>query len=256
MMENTSTITPIPTTITAGSADTNSVTHQAQAQSRILYVLVYPSRLFAAHWSFFIPYSSSPHARDNNHHHPIGRGNRIHVTGDRLNGFRYEYDADYNPDDDPEGRTPGLYAVGVVSEASLTPFLGGTGGTINEVVGDGGDGEGGRDAAVNVFDKACKEIPAPGPSLNKVRDGDEEKRSIADGVKSAGAPRRMRAEVKDCQWWVREVISHLVETGIVLPLDGEACREETGDGNIEEAVEMREGERREPASLVGRLPRH
>ena len=55
-----------------------------------LYVHVYPSPLFAAHWSFFLP-RQNPKSEI---------GDRIHVTGDRLNGFEYEYIRDYNPKED------------------------------------------------------------------------------------------------------------------------------------------------------------
>ena len=49
---------------------------------RTLHVLVYPSPLFAAHWSFWLPYpDTDAPGRDSD------MGDRIHATGDRLNGF-------------------------------------------------------------------------------------------------------------------------------------------------------------------------
>jgi len=61
--------------------------------NRPLYVLVYPSRLFAAHWSFWTPYPDASGQESD-------IGDRIHVTGDRLNGFQYEYVQNYNVRED------------------------------------------------------------------------------------------------------------------------------------------------------------
>ncbi|KAI0853604.1 hypothetical protein F5Y00DRAFT_105111 [Daldinia vernicosa] len=180
---------------------------------RTIYVLVYPSRLFAAHWSFWLPYVDTDNQQSN-------IGDRIHVTGDRLNGFQYEYIRNYNVCEDD--RNPNAFPIGLVSETHLSlPNKDGTV-TLSEEK-DQRDVEN----VVNAFDAACREVPAPGPSLNKVnRDADN-----ATGV----LPKR--TEVKDCQWWVKEATSHLVQTGIMLPLD-EKHEEET------------------PILRVNKLPRH
>ncbi|KAI1412041.1 hypothetical protein F5Y13DRAFT_180395 [Hypoxylon sp. FL1857] len=158
---------------------------------RILYVLVYPSRLFAAHWSFWLPY-----IKDGNRQSDTG--DRIHVTGDRLNGFLYEYAAH-------------------LSKASQDR---------NDALGE--EGKADIDNAVfNAFDKACREVSAPGPSLNKVGKADTSKVTIP----------LKQAEVRDCQWWIKEATSHLVRTGILLSLD-------------------EEHEKESPASRVDSLPRH
>lgn len=52
--------------------------------NRTLYVVVPPLPLFAAHWSIFLP-----DQRDPNDKHKIEPtvGRRVHVEGDKLNGF-------------------------------------------------------------------------------------------------------------------------------------------------------------------------
>ncbi|OTB05943.1 hypothetical protein M426DRAFT_319326 [Hypoxylon sp. CI-4A] len=182
--------------------------YETDIMHRTLYVLVYPSRLFAAHWSFWLPYPTSSDSE------PSHIGDRIHVTGDRLNGFVYEYIRDYNVSEDD--RHPNAFPIGSILVTDLS-----------EASNDGKalSGEGVGSAVLNAFDKACREVPAPGPSLNKVNSGT-----------AGGAPPK-RAKVKDCQWWIKEAVSHLVERGMLLPL-----------------VENDEGEI--PASRVSNLPRH
>lgn len=149
-------------------------------------------------------------------------GDRVHVTGDRLGGFQYEYISNYNVREDD--RHPNAFAIGLVSETHLSKSNKDESVTTCEDSPKKFD----ENVALNAFDAACREVPAPGPSLNKVSGG---------GVgKATGAPPK-RAEVKDCQWWIKEAATHLVEAGILLPLDeGHEC--ET------------------PISRVDSLPRH
>ncbi|KAI1267653.1 hypothetical protein F5Y18DRAFT_378387 [Xylariaceae sp. FL1019] len=175
---------------------------------RTLYVLVYPSRLFAAHWSLWIP-----HVQD------FKVGDRIHVTGDRLNGFQYEYIRSYDVSDDD--RHPNAFPIGSVNELHLKGVEDNSANTAEEM-------SDGNNSVCNAFDEACRQIPAPGPSLNKV--------SIAGGsTATAGPPKK--AQVKDCQWWVKEVVSHLMEKQMLLPLE---------EGNEIDS----------PISKVDGLPRH
>ncbi|KAI0835949.1 hypothetical protein F5Y06DRAFT_274829 [Hypoxylon sp. FL0890] len=181
---------------------------------RTLYVLVYPSRLFAAHWSFWLPYID-----DAGHQSNIG--DRIHVTGDRLNGFQYEYVRNYDVSEDD--RHPSAFPIGKVSETHLIRISGD-----GNVISGGDRQEHEENIAVNAFDKACREMPAPGPSLNRI--------DRTDVSKATGAPPK-NVEVKDCQWWIKEATSHLVQTGMLLPLD-----------------EVHEGDT--PILRVDSLPRH
>lgn len=160
---------------------------------QILYVLVYPSRPFAAHWSFWLP-----HLDQNDQESIIG--DRIHITGDRFNGFEYEYVRDYNVRED--SKKPTAHPVGSI----LASHLSGTGVDRNSTSG-GIPKTYSENNYLNLFDETCREVPPPGPSLNK----------ITDISKTAAPPRR--TEVKDCQWWIKQAVYHLVETGILLRLD-------------------------------------
>lgn len=159
----------------------------------VLHVHVYPSRLFAAHWSFFLPLTES------------AIGDRAHVTGDRLNGFQYEYLQGYNPRDDD--RHPIAFPIGRVPATALL--------NATDVPG-----------AFNEFDQCCQEVPAPGPSLNKVVRGADE------------GPVPRRQEVKDCQWWIKRAVGHLVDKGALLALENA----DTGSES--------------PSERVQRLPKH
>jgi hypothetical protein len=149
-----------------------------------LYVLVYPSRLFAAHWSFWIPYLNTAGKEEDT-------GDRIHVTGDRLNGFQYEYVRHYNVREDE--RKPARFAIGLLSAASVS-----------------GNHDLTVDNTLNPFDRACREVEAPGPSLNKI--------ITTNAGRANGAPPK-KMEVRDCQWWVKQAVAHLVEADILLPMD-------------------------------------
>ncbi|KAL2214140.1 hypothetical protein CC79DRAFT_114311 [Sarocladium strictum] len=145
-----------------------------------LYVHVYPSPLFAAHWSFFLPREDLKSEI----------GDRIHVTGDGLNGFEYEYVRDYDPKED--ARRPNAFPIGRVMMTAMQRLIGG------QVVDEADDR--------SMFDRICRQVPAPGPSLNS-----------ASASTGNGAPKRR--EVRDCQWWIKQATIHLVNEGILLPLD-------------------------------------
>ncbi|KAI4591918.1 hypothetical protein KJ359_012104 [Pestalotiopsis sp. 9143b] len=140
-----------------------------------IYVLVYHEPLFAAHWSLWIP-QIDPSGREKH------IGDRIHATGDRLNGFIYEYDRDYNVKEDD--RHPSRFPIASVPDEHL-----------------------------NDLDAACQKVPAPGPSLNKVA------ASADKDAKNLQRPKK--AEVKDCQWWIEKVVPSLISEGILLALEGE-----------------------------------
>lgn len=178
--------------------------------AQTLYVLVYHSRPFAAHWSFWLPHNEGGRELDT--------GDRIHVTGDRLNGFQYEYVQDYNVREDERNPTP--FAIGLVPGA----VLGVDTGNSHDTVADGAlDGN----IIINAFDKACREVQAPGPSLVKV--------NTMDSNKAAGPPRR--TEVRDCQWWITQAVMHLIQADMLWPLD------------LSQGAET-------PAARVEQLPRH
>ncbi|TPX12400.1 uncharacterized protein E0L32_006812 [Thyridium curvatum] len=175
-----------------------------------LYVLVYPSRLFAAHWSLWAPRIEASGQES-------VVGDRIHVTGDRLNGFQYEYIQNYNVDKDE--RNPKAFPIGRIKTSHLEH---------GEQSTASSDGETHELKAINAFDRACQEVEAPGPSLNKV--------SIGDNAEIPGPPRR-RSEVKDCQWWIKQAVANLVEANILLPLSPEEGKDD-------------------PVKRVSELPKH
>lgn len=171
---------------------------------RRLYVLVPPSRLFAAHWSLFLP--------DADHDDPkqeSSTGTRIHVVGDRLDGFRLEVVRGYDSQKDRslQGR---MFALAQVPQQYLQPCE-----ASSESLQDcqsKDDDEGGGIISEEIrtpFEMACSEVGAPGPSLNRV--SQQETAGERPG-------RRPKPEVRDCQWWVRQVVRSLVENQMLLPI--------------------------------------
>lgn len=53
--------------------------------TRVIYLIVYNSLLFPAHWTLWIPTEANPQ---------IGKG--IHVTGDAVNRFQHEFKRNYD----------------------------------------------------------------------------------------------------------------------------------------------------------------
>lgn len=181
-----------------------------------LYVLVPPSPLFAAHWSFFMP-DSKGYDMINTLHEESTMGRRIHVAGDRLNGFTLEIIREYDVSQHrsigsrmfPIGSIPATHMQEDASKAAkdLPPQSKKDdeegGGFIDNVP---------RDA----FERLCVGVEAPGPSLTKVSNNE----IPATGKKSPG-------EVRDCQWWVRQVVKELMEANILenwLRADGSRSR--------------------------------
>lgn len=177
------------------------------SQHQTLYVHVFPSRLFAAHWSFWIPCIDDTGAEQDT-------GYRIHVTGDRLNGFKYEYINDYDPREDD--RLPKAHAIGRIPAAALRRP----------------ESEDKELDCANVLDQALRAIEAPGPSLNKV---------TPNSGAGDGSARPKKMEVRDCQWWIKQAVEHLVEEGMLAPItDGEG---------VSQAIES-------PIVRVSKLPKH
>lgn len=184
-----------------------------------LYVLVPPSPLFAAHWSFFLP-DTLPYNRISHRHEESNTGRRIHVAGDRLNGFQLEMIREYNI---RKHRSVGTrrFAIGLVSPHHLHPVQDGAGesghsGTGNQ---EGGhrkdeDESGGYvdNTPFDEFERICTEIDAPGPSL--------------DSVSRGGEVRTKKVEARDCQWWIRKVVEIMTSRDMLQSLPGNAHDEQ------------------------------
>ncbi|KAI9665382.1 MAG: hypothetical protein M1831_001820 [Alyxoria varia] len=183
-----------------------------EGDSATLYVLVPPSPLFAAHWSFFIPdvLPLNPNKKQRRREESnIGR--RIHVVGDRRNGFKLEIVRGFDLKKDRTNSDGRRFAIGVVAaaNASDSPQRSESSGTAEKGVEEKDEDEGGGTIdkqAEDEFERVCVEIDAPGPSLRKI--------STAGSTQDEGTQARL--EVKDCQWWVREVVNALVKRGILL----------------------------------------
>lgn len=242
-----------------------------------VYILIPPSPLFAAHWSFFIPDILGTDVRGSCE---SDTGRRVHVAGDRLNGFKLEIIRNYNIRQH-RGVGSRRFAVGSLLVAKENDKVnrenevaaGGQGQLLLEIhryyqgldvpvekmheaterhMLDEGhacsprdvdaflsaqhaasppkskdEDEGGgyidnepRDA----FEQICVAVEAPGPSL---------KSATSEGG------RTRKAEVEDCQWWVKQVVSELVAKGLLVASSAEE-----------------NGQARSPEEAVAGLPVH
>ncbi|KAF2723915.1 hypothetical protein K431DRAFT_292211 [Polychaeton citri CBS 116435] len=174
-----------------------------------LYVLVPPSPLFAAHWSFFLPNlmhceTSSEQYKESN----LGR--RIHVTGDRLNGFTLEIVRDY---DISKHRS---YLLNTIENRETRR---------SDHCKDEDEGGGYVDnQPVDEFELICTKLEAPGPSLNQVTLGPS-----TNGSRG----RTKRTEIKDCQWWIRNVFEVMMREDMLLPYLAHA---EDGKKGLQESL--------------------
>lgn len=180
-----------------------------------LYVLIPPSPVFAAHWSFFIP-NLLDYDLISRRHEESNIGRRIHVSGDRLNGFRLEVVRNY---DVSKHRSVGSrrYLVASIPAKHLQSSSSGDP-TTNEKPKQKDEEEGGGYIDNNPsddFEQVCVEVEAPGPSLNRVSQ-----------TASSVPTKKTKAEVRDCQWWVRQVVDILVARGMLEPASTSTKKDE------------------------------
>lgn len=162
---------------------------------RPVYVLTPPSPLFAAHWSLFIPESQES-----------SFGRRIHVSGDRLNGFKLEIIRGYDASLHRGLSSSRHFRIGNISPSKYGTF---SGPSTRSDDAQKDDDEGGGyvdNYATDELERVCLEVEAPGPSLNRV---------VASEAGRSSGP-RPKMEVKDCQWWVRQVVQLAYSRGILL----------------------------------------
>lgn len=178
---------------------------ETEEQQR-LYVLIPPSPLFAAHWSFFLPQSCS-YDPVKKRYQESTKGRRIHVSGDRLNGFTLEIIRDYDVSKHRSVGTRGC-EIGIVPAKHLEADPDKPNDEQRLKHKDDDEGGGYMDnKPLDAFERVCVEVQAPGPSLNSAR----QDANVSNG-------KRTKTEVRDCQWWVRQVVNLLEEREMVLPL--------------------------------------
>ncbi|RMZ07222.1 hypothetical protein D0864_02046 [Hortaea werneckii] len=171
----------------ADQAQLQSVEEGSRQVPRTIHVLVPPSRLFAAHWSLFLPdvNNGDPKQESNT-------GTRIHVVGDRLGGFQLEIVRGYDAQKDRilQGR---IFALASVPQQHLQPCQASSESPQDCQSKD--DNEGGgfiSEEFRSPFEIVCSLVEAPGPSLNRVSQQQPADERVG---------RRPKSEVKDCQWW-------------------------------------------------------
>jgi hypothetical protein len=107
---------------------------------RSIYIVVYASPLFPAHWAVWIPSLAGPDI-----------GKRIHVSGDVHKGFEHGFERNYNLAG--TGRAHTLIPIGEVGEDYVTdtPLDGQL--SVDRIPRD-------------QLERVALTIPAPGPSMN------------------------------------------------------------------------------------------
>lgn len=128
------------------AAKTSQHTAQSQTQSvqqnhrRPVYMIVYDSPMFKAHWTYFIFQENSETT-----------GTAVHVVGDVRNGFQHQIKRNYN-----HSLSNARHRVINIGHVHSSHF--------SDVTGDGSfyiD-----TVARNSFEQALLSVPAPGPSMN------------------------------------------------------------------------------------------
>ncbi|KAJ4314364.1 hypothetical protein N0V84_008944 [Fusarium piperis] len=146
--------------------------------ARTIYLIVYNSRLFPAHWVIWIPSQSD-----------LKIGKVINAAGDVLTGFDITFERNYNIAE--ESRPHQVILLGQVDDAHIV-----------DVPGDGSyraESESqGNLVAWDPIEEAGLNTPAPVKSLRPV-----------------SSSSHSRVEIRNCQTWVREVVEKLVESDIM-----------------------------------------
>ncbi|KAF3391177.1 hypothetical protein DPV78_010916 [Talaromyces pinophilus] len=153
---------------------------------RNIFLIIYKSPLFPAHWSLWIPSVANPNI-----------GKRIHVTGDVKSGFEHEFVRNY--DLRSETRTHVVILMGEVEDKYVADD----------------DEDLRREEWVEERDKSPRDqmeevaikIPAPGPSMNPA---------------SRDAAPTKRARMRNCQHWLADFVTELVRRNI-LPASADSA---------------------------------
>ncbi|KAM3421447.1 hypothetical protein BST61_g1840 [Cercospora zeina] len=152
----------------------------AAAQYRPIFLLVWPSPLFKAHWAIFIP-----EAGDNT----FKKGKYVHVEGHLREGFHFGIVRGWDLTLTNRRPKPAIEIGWIRSDL---------------VVDTPADGSLIKDATpCDQLETFLAAVPAPGQSLN----------SVSSGGSSSGK----NVELSDGQWWTTRCIHALVENGHLVP---------------------------------------
>ncbi|KZO94365.1 hypothetical protein CALVIDRAFT_556398 [Calocera viscosa TUFC12733] len=162
--------------------------------TRPVYLIVYHSPLFPAHWALFLPNLTStpsptpPISSSSPPPPPVPEvhktGTVLNVAGSSFSGFAHEFKRNYDLEED--GRSYSLFLL----DADIDPGLvGDTRGEEPSVDAEGRD----------ELERLALSVPAPGPSLQP----------------GAAKGRRGRAEIRNCQTWLWEAVQAYVEAGMM-----------------------------------------
>jgi hypothetical protein len=144
-----------------------------------IYLARYPSSsLFNDHWALFVPDHPSL---------PPTSGTLLQVDGDPLNGFVHDIvrNCDISVQDSGCRCRPVLLELGIASVQHLAAV-----GCMQNV------------EPRSRIERLVLSVQPPGKSM----------RSAADSETA-----RTRVDVRDCQWWVKEVVEKLVGEGVLMP---------------------------------------
>ncbi|KZT50419.1 hypothetical protein CALCODRAFT_478409 [Calocera cornea HHB12733] len=145
---------------------------------RSVYLIVYHSPLFPAHWALYIP-----NLPPNEEREPNQVGRVLNVVGSSFSGFRHEFKRNY--DLVADGRSYSLFLLDGEVDSAL--------------VGEPGERESIDGEAMDALEGLALTVPAPGPSL----------------LSADTQGRRGRAEIRNCQTWLREAVEAYVKAGML-----------------------------------------
>ncbi|KAH8724355.1 hypothetical protein GQ44DRAFT_709032 [Phaeosphaeriaceae sp. PMI808] len=106
---------------------------------RNVYLLVFNSPLFPAHWSLWVPSTENPKV-----------GKRLHATGDAASGFQIAFERNFNLDRDT--RTHQIILLAQAEDQHVV-----------DVSEDGGERM--DNTAYDTLEEVALQVRAPGPSL-------------------------------------------------------------------------------------------
>ncbi|KAH6707685.1 hypothetical protein BKA61DRAFT_132500 [Leptodontidium sp. MPI-SDFR-AT-0119] len=147
---------------------------------RLVYLIVYRSRMYPAHWAMWIP-------RNDADTQAIGMvGKYINVQGDSREGFVHEITRSH--DMAQSNRNKEVILLGWTDEVN--------------VVDNSGETETYFDTeAIDRLEEIALQILAPGPSLRS--------------ASSSSSGSRTRVALQNCQTWMTEVVGNLVENNLL-----------------------------------------